>query len=368
MSRPAGTLQLTPTLPGSYYSDPAILKAEWERIFYRSWLYACREDRLPQPGDYLALSIGEESVLVVRGRDRELRAFYNVCRHRGARLCAGDGGSLKATIQCPYHAWTYGLDGALLAAPNLKESDGFPKQEFSLYPVRLETWRGCVFVNLDKDCDPLAAGLAAVSERTRHYPLADLKVVHRSVHEVEANWKILAENYQECYHCPGVHPELCDIVPLYRTGVVDDARADLNAYFREGATTFTLGGTTRRPLFRDLTDEEKRRYDGELIPPGMWINFLPDFVQIRSLWPLGPTRTRITGEWLFEASTVAREDFDPGDAVAFTDLIARQDWQVCEAVQKGIASRAHRHGVFVPEESGPLEFDRWVLDRLEGRA
>jgi phenylpropionate dioxygenase-like ring-hydroxylating dioxygenase large terminal subunit len=368
MSRPAGALELTPTLPGSYYCDPEILKAEFEKIFYRSWLYACREDRLAEPGEYLTLAIGQESVLIVRGRDRQLRAFFNVCRHRGSRLCAGESGALQGTIQCPYHAWTYGLDGRLVGTPNVKESDGLDRQEYSLHPVALEIWRGCVFVNLDGSRASFASQASQAESRTRNYPLADLKVAHRTVHDVEANWKILVENYHECYHCPGVHPELCDIVPLYRSGVVDGAGSDVNAYFREGATTFTHGGTTRRPLFPGLSEKEQRLYTGEMFFPSVWINFLPDFVQIRSLWPLGPTRTRLIAEWLFEPATMARKDFDPTDAIEFTQLIADQDWRVCEGVQKGVGSRAHRHGVLIPEESALVEFDRWVLERLEGRA
>ena len=367
MSRREGALRLTPTLPGSYYRDPAILEAELEAIFYRSWLYACREDRLPAPGDFLTLEIGRESILVVRGRDERLRAFYNVCRHRGSRLCGAAEGRLAGTVQCPYHAWTYGLDGALVGAPNLKEAEGFSREQFGLYPVGLETWRGCVFINLEGGKTPLAQQLGDIPERTVRYPLARLKVAHRTSHEVEANWKILVENYHECYHCPGVHPELCDIVPLYRRGVVDVSGGEVKAIFRDGATTFTQGGVTRRPLFQGLSDEETRLYNGEMILPSVWINFLPDFVQIRSLWPLGPTRTRLVAEWLFEPETMARSDFDPRDAIEFTQLIADQDWKVCEAAQQGIVSRAHQRGVLVPEEVSLAEFDRWVLDRLEKR-
>jgi Rieske 2Fe-2S family protein len=360
----ASALRLEATLPSAYYCDPAILDREWERIFQRSWLYAGREERVAGPGDFLTLAVGRESVLVVRDRDSRLRAFYNVCRHRGSRLCAEEAGSLKA-IRCPYHAWTYGLDGRLTGAPNLKGVEGFDRDEFSLHPVALEVWQGCVFVNLDAACPPLAETLGGAPDRVRRYPLADLRVVARDVHDVEANWKILIENYEECYHCPGVHPELCDLVPLYRTGTVDHPANQELATFREGARTFTLGGTTRRPPFAGLDEREKATYTGELFLPNTWINFLPDFVQIRSLWPLGPTRTRLVAEWLFEPSTMARDDFDPRDALEFTNLIASQDWKVCEGVQQGVASRAHRQGVLTPLEGGVGEVDRWFLARLD---
>ncbi len=365
MNSATGSIELVATLPGAYYCDPGVLEKEWEKIFYRSWLYVGREDRLPSPGDYLTFQVGRENILVARGKDDHLRAFYNVCRHRGTRLCADEAGAGRATFQCSYHAWTYGLDGSLLGAPNLKETEGFSKAEFSLYPVALETWRGCIFVNLDGDKTPLAAQLGGIPERTRSYPLGELKVARRVVDEVEANWKILVENYHECYHCPGVHPELCYLVPLYGTGEVDAAGGDVRATFRKGAFTLTKSGGSRRPPFAGLSEQDKAVFNGEAILPNMWINFLPDFIQIRTLWPLGPTRTRILTEWLFEADTMARDDFDPKDAVDFTMLISKQDWAVCEAAQQGIGSRAHRHGVFVPLEGDLVEVDRWILRRLE---
>lgn len=363
-SRPAeSTIRLEPTLPGRYYCDPAVLDAEWERIFYRSWLYAGREEQVPKAGDYLTFPIGRENVLVVRDAEGRLRAFYNVCRHRGARLCGDERGTLKA-IRCPYHAWTYRLDGRLAAAPNLRDDAGFCQEDFSLYPVTLRTWRGCLFISLEEEPSPLEKHLGGMPERVRRYPLEDLRIAVHAVHEVEANWKILVENYQECYHCPGVHPELCDLVPLYRTGAVDDADKQEAATFRAGAVTFTHGGTTKRPLFAGLTDKDKSTYNGELLLPNSWMNFLSDFVQIRSLWPIGPTRTRLVTDWLFEPTTMAREDFDPSDAVTFTNLISEQDWKVCEAVQAGIGSRAHHHGVYAPLEAGPADFKRFILDRL----
>lgn len=355
--------RLNPTLPGAHYRDPRILEAEWERIFFRSWLYAGREERVAEPGRFLTLQAGPESLLIARGKDGTLRAFHNVCRHRGSILCGEERGSLKA-IRCPYHGWTYGLDGRLLAAPNVGE-EGFPKEEFSLHPVALEVWRGCIFVNLDPGSRPLAEQLGTMPGRVRRYPLERLRIQTHAVHEVEANWKILIENYQECYHCPGVHPELCDLIPLYGTGVVDDPENAEIATFREGAVTFTRSGATRRPLFAGLDGRERRTFNGELLLPNTWMNFLPDFVQTRTLWPLGPSRTRLVTDWLFEPETMARADFDAGDVLEFTNLIADQDWRVCEAVQRGIGSRAHRQGVFTALEEAASRFDRWVQERLE---
>jgi len=362
----ASGVRLDPALPGRYYFDPSILEQEWERIFRRSWIYIGREDRLSGPGDYLTLPVGSESVLVLRDHDRRLRAFYNVCRHRGSRLCAAEAGTLRSSIQCPYHSWTYGLDGRLLGAPNLKDAAGFCKEDFSLAPVDLEVWRGFVFILLEGGGETLATRLGGMPDRVRRYPLEDLKVERRTVHDVEANWKILFENYHECYHCPGAHPELCDLVPLYGTGAVDVVGGDVVARFRKGAITLTRDGSTRRPLFSGLGDE-KRLFNGESILPNMWMNYLPDFIQTRVLWPLSPTRTRIVTEWLFEGSTMARPDFDARDVYDFTMLISDQDWKICEEVQRGVGSRSLRHGVLGPLEEYVVEFDRWVLEQLGGR-
>ena len=357
-------VRLTPALPGRYYSDPAILEQEWEKIFRRSWIYIGREELWPEPGRFRTLAVGDENVLVMRDRDGRLRAFYNVCRHRGSRLCAAEEGALRAALQCPYHAWTYGWDGRLVGAPNTKDVEGFRKEDFALAPVGLETWRGFVFIRLEDGGEPLAARLGGMVDRARPYPLEDLRIERRTVHEVEANWKILFENYQECYHCPGTHPELCDLVPLYGTGAVDILGGDVVARFRDGATTLTHDGRTRRPILTGL-GEEHRAFNGESILPNMWINFLPDFLQTRVLWPVSPTRTRIVTEWLFESSTMARPDFDAGDVHEFTMLISRQDWTICEEVQKGVGSRSLRQGVLAPLEEYVAEFDRWVLRQLD---
>ncbi|HEY5656317.1 MAG TPA: aromatic ring-hydroxylating dioxygenase subunit alpha [Myxococcota bacterium] len=355
---------LVPTLGGSYYRDPEVLARELERIFARHWLLAGREASIPEPGDYRTLQVGPESVLVVRGRDRALRAFYNVCRHRGSRLCANERGHLDGGIRCPYHAWTYGLDGALRGAPKLREGEHFHKREFSLYPVMLETWGGFVFVRLEPAGDPLRTQLGALPKRARRHPLAELRSGASAAHDVEANWKILVENFMECYHCPGVHPELCDLVPLYATGQVDASGSEPPDY-RDGAVTSTLSGTTGRPLFEALRQRPHQQYHAELVLPNLLLYLFPDYVCARSLWPLGPTRTRITSEWLFEPATMARADFDPGDAVEFMNLLGGQDWRVCEEVQRGVTSRAHRHGVLLPQESEVADVTRWYLERFE---
>ncbi len=358
--------RLIPTLNGSYYRDPELLQREFERIFFRSWLLAGRAEQLAQTGDYFTFELGHESVLVVRGPDATLRAFYNVCRHRGSRLCAEKSGRFERAIRCRYHAWSYGLDGALRGVPFLQAADPLPKGEFSLYPVSVEVWQGCVFVRLEPAGETLLAQLGTLPERARPYPLAALRVGARAERVVEANWKILVENFMECYHCPGVHPELADLVPLYRTGEVDVSGSEPPEY-RERAVTSTLSGTTKRPIFAGLRDRSRQRYHAELVLPNLLLYLFPDYVCARSLWPESPTRTRIVSEWWFESAALERPDFDASDAVDFMNLLGEQDWQVCEGVQQGVVSRAHRHGVLLAQESEVADVTRWYLEQLEAR-
>jgi Rieske 2Fe-2S family protein len=358
--------RLVPTLNGSYYRDPEVLQREFERIFLRSWVLAGREEQLAEIGDYFTFELGPESVLVVRGRDAALRAFYNVCRHRGSRLCSETTGRFEGVIRCRYHAWSYALDGALRAVPFLQDAEPFPKGELSLYPVSVEAWQGFVFARLEPDGETLLAQLGALADRARPFPLAALRVGARAERVVEANWKILVENFMECYHCPGVHPELADLVPLYRTGEVDSSGSEPPEY-RDRAVTSTCSGTTKRPIFAGLRDRPRQRYHAELVLPNLLLYLFPDYVCARSLWPLSSTRTRIVSEWLFEPAAMEHPDFDASDAVDFMNLLGEQDWQVCEAVQRGVVSRAHRHGVLLAQESEVADVTRWYLEQLESQ-
>ncbi len=359
--------QIAPTFSGSYYCDPKIFEKEWEKIFHRAWLCVGRENNLSEPGDFMTVQVGPENILITRDKEGHLGAFYNVCRHRGTRLCTEAEGHLEGAIRCPYHRWTYALDGRLIGTPHLQEGNGFAREDFSLYPVGVEVWGGFIFVNLDDNPQPLALQLGNLPDYAQRYRLAELKTARRLENDVEANWKILLENYEECYHCPGTHPELCELVPLYAKGPVLEGEEE-GTPFRDGVATFTLSGTTRRPLFADLSEWERGAYNATSIPPNVMLYLMPDFVATRTLWPVSPTRTHIVTEWLFEPSTMAREDFDPSDAVEAVQTVARQDWQACERVQLGVGSRAfEKGGVCIPGEGGLSLFKDWLLKALEAK-
>ena len=373
---PAPVAGLEPTLPSSWYRSPEILAREKERIFCREWVCVGREEELIAPGDFRLLDVLGESLILVRNREGVLRAFYNTCRHRGTRLCreadhpgrttpALPGGIGGGRITCPYHQWSYDLDGRLLAAPHLGGEAGFDKSLFSLYPAGVECWGGFVFLNLTPaKAGTLAAQLGEIPARIARYPLSELRIGHTIRYEVAANWKVLCENYNECYHCAGVHPELCAVVPAFRErggANLDWARGIPH---RPGAYTFTTSGTTKRRAFPALDEDERVRHKGELVYPNLFLSLACDHVAAFILQPTGATHTRIVCHFLFEPFEMAKSDFDPTDTTGFWDLVNRQDWVICEAVQLGISARVHERGWYAPMEDFNLDIRRYVLERI----
>jgi glycine betaine catabolism A len=364
---------LEPTLPSSWYRSEAVFALEKERIFCREWLCVARAEEFAAPGAHRVLDILGESILLVRNREGALRAFYNVCRHRGSRLCreaaAGSaalgGGISGARITCPYHQWTYDLDGRLIGAPYLTTEAGFDKSLFSLYPVGLECWGGFVFLNLTPaKAAPLAAQLGAIPERICRYPLSELRIGHTIHYEVAANWKIICENYNECYHCAGVHPELCAVVPAFRERGGANLDWMRGVPHRPGAYTFTNSGATRRRAFPGLDADEQVRHKGELVYPNLFLSLACDHAAVFILQPRSATRTDIVCHFLFEPYELEKNDFDARDATEFWDLVNRQDWTICEAVQLGISARVHERGYYAPMEDFNLDIRRYVLEHI----
>jgi Rieske 2Fe-2S family protein len=369
------------TLSREYYLSGAVFQREKERIFCREWFCVGREEEVPNPGDYLRVDVAGESVLLVRTKAGALGAYYNVCRHRGCQLvldgaakpsdaeaCAASG-TFAGAIRCPYHSWTYTLDGALRTAPFLDDGDRFRKEDFPLFPVGVDTWGGFVFLNLTP-ADAVAEGrtlraqLGGAAERLARYPLEELRVGKRIAYEVQSNWKVLLENYNECYHCAGVHPELCKIVPQFKVRGGSELDWERGIPHKEGAWTFTLSGTTSRAPFPGLGEDELTRHKGELVYPNFMISLSADHVAAFTLWPNGPERTTILCDFLFHPSEMASSSFDPSDAVEFWDIVNRQDWNICEGVQRGMQARVFNAGFYAPMESWSLDIRRYIGEKL----
>ncbi len=368
------------SLPKAAYVSGEHFERERERIFWREWFCAGRADQIPEPGDYLHVDVAGERILVVRTRKGTISAHYDVCRHRGSRLALDDpapascdfpaaSGHFKGVIRCPYHSWTYELDGHVRNAPFLGERDDFYSEEFALHPVEVDDWGGWLFVRLvppgpDEAPRSLRDQLGPIPERVKRYPLADLRAARRIVYEVEANWKVILENYNECYHCAGVHPELCRIVPAFRKHFGSDLDWEAGVPQAEGTFTFTFTGVSDRAPFPGLSPEERERHKGELIYPNLMLSLSADHAAAFTLLPRAPDRTTIVCDWLFHPDEIAKPTFDPSDAVEFWDLVNRQDWVVCEAVQGGMSSRVFDVGYYAPMEDMSLDIRRYVAERL----
>ena len=358
-----------PTLGGRYYFSSEVWEAEKERIFTRDWFCIAREEEVPNPGDFVVREVAGESLVLTRAEGGVLRAFFNTCRHRGTRLCDDEGHLKSNVIKCPYHAWTYDTDGNLLGTPNVHEEEGFDKTEYSLWKAALETWQGFVWVNLSEnpasfreafEDNPL--GTPWEFER---YGMDELRIGKRLVYEVEANWKILLENFNECLHCPSVHPELVRMVPLYRKGRVDEREGWWGNSLVEGATTLTPTGHSNRPPLPGIDEEDLHTYYGFFVHPNMLLNFHSDCVMAYRLEPSGPSHTTIVSEYLFHPNAIAAPDFNPNDIGEFWDLVSKQDWAVCERAQVGVRSKGYAEGGVYPWNDHLLfEFNEYYLARI----
>jgi len=354
------------TLPQRYFVSPEVFAEELEKIFASHWVLVGHQSEVAQSGDYFVRDVADESIIIVRDKNGEVRAFYNVCRHRGTRLCEEERGH-AAAIQCPYHAWTYGLDGRLIGAPHMDEVNGFNREQYSLRPVHAAIWEGFIFVNLANQPMPLEEWFAPLGEKFSQWDLPRLRSAKRVEYNVKANWKLMFENYSECYHCPGVHPMLSKVSPY------DSAENDLTEgpflggfmKINQGKSLTMSGEACALPIEgKDQEHEGKDRVFYYSIFPNMLLSMHPDYVMVHQLWPDAPDRTRIICDWFFNPDAFGRDDFNPQDAIEFWDVTNKQDWHVCELSQQGIASRAYEPGPYSARESIPAAWDREYLRRI----
>ena len=353
-------------LPGRAYHDPAIHEFERAEWFRRDWVAVGREGDAASPGTYFLATVDDEALIVVRARDGVLRAFYNVCRHRGTAVVEEPCGT-AVRFQCPYHAWIYDLDGTLIRAKHTDDLDDFSLADSGLAPVRLATWQGFVFVSLDRDPEPLMDWLGDLVPHLARFDLGRLRVAHATTYEVDSNWKFIAENYSECYHCPGIHPQLNKLTPYDLGGDFAPDGPWQGGWMElvDNAETMALDGGHRagRPAMHGVTELDDRRIYYYLLWPTTFLSIHPDYLLVHRLEPAGPGHTRIACQWLFEPETIAAPGFDPSDAIAFWDLTNRQDWHVCELQQRGTRSRSWTAGRYSNQEPSVHAFDLMAVDR-----
>lgn len=352
------------TLPGRYYTDSNMFERELETIFCQMWFCSGRTEQIPNPGDYFLCEVARESVIVTRESNGGICAFYNVCRHRGTRICREELGKFPGRIQCPYHGWTYGLDGKLLGAPHIDEG-GFRREEYPLHAVHAEVWDGHIFLNLAARPESLAAQLADLPEKFRPWGMHELRIFKKYAYDVKANWKLIISNYNECLHCPTLHPMLSRVSdsmsgnndkpqPTYIGGSME---------FRGAAQTMSSDGQRRRDYLPGLSEERRKVVLYYTVYPNLLLSLHPDYVMAHRLWPQSVDRTEVVCEWYFHPNEMAKANFQGDDAVHFWDATNREDWAISELSQKGISSRAYAPGPYSTREGLPLAFDRMILDR-----
>jgi Rieske 2Fe-2S family protein len=366
------------SLPQKYFVSLDIFAEEQSEIFSKQWLLVGHQSQIPSAGDYVVQQVNGESLIVIRDKSGEVHGFFNVCRHRGTRLIENANGRCAA-IQCPYHAWTYGLDGRLIGAPHMDEVPAFDKADYSLHPVNIGIWEGFIFVNLGngtrlrsdatarqapRDFISLERWFAPLAGKFTHWNMSILQPAKRIQYDVRANWKLMFENYSECYHCPGVHPQLQKVSPY------DSAENDLcEGPFLGGfmkinpGKSLTMSGNACAAFVGEIENLQRVFYYS--IFPNMLLSLHPEYVMVHELWPQSPERTLIVCDWFFHPDAFSRKDFNPDDAIEFWDITNKQDWHVCELSQQGIASRAYEPGPFSARESIPAAWDEYYLRAVD---
>jgi glycine betaine catabolism A len=351
------------TLPAPYYVDDTYFRREMEALFARMWICAGRVEQVERPGQFFVREVLGESIILTSNGAGRVNAFYNVCRHRGTKLCTEATGAFAGSIQCPYHAWTYDLDGRLIGAPHMEEVPHFSKRDYPLHAVHADVWDGHIFLNLSPNPAPLREQLADLPGKFTAWRMQDLRLGHRIVYDVQANWKLVVQNYNECLHCPNLHPAL-NKLSHYLSGENEPLRATYmggRMDLRPGVDTLTMDGKCSRAFLPGLSSEDVRRVYYYAIFPNMLLSLHPDYMMVHTLWPLAPGRTINICEWHFHPDELRRPDFDPKDAVEFWDMTNRQDWHVCELSQQGIASRAYTPGPYSNREDLLYAFDRMIV-------
>ena len=358
-----GTSVARTTLPAHAYTDSSWFVTEMDRVFARMWIAACRADQLDRAGSFVRRDVAGASVLIVRGADGRVRAHHNVCRHRGTQLCTEHAGVFQGSIQCPYHAWTYGLDGRLLAAPQMDEVDAFDRAAYPLRSVACDTWDGHVFINLSDSSLPLLQQLGDLPQRFVPWRMQDLRMRHRIEYDIATNWKLVVQNYNECLHCPVIHPLLnqmhhylaADNVPTTETycgGAMG---------FKSGVETLSRDGKRRRDFLPGLSGRDRELVNYFAIYPNFLLTLHPDYMMTITIWPQNCGRTKLIVEWHFHPDEMAKQDFVFDDAVEFWDRTNREDWAISEQSYRGISSRGYQPGPYSEREKQLWEFDQFIL-------
>ncbi len=353
------------TLPAKYFLSPDIFIIEQEQVFRQCWLNVGHQSEF-SAGEVRAINVAGVQVLVTCDEHGAIHAMHNVCRHRGTQLLEEGAKTCDHRIRCPYHAWTYSTAGQLVAAPNMATADGFDVASYRLASIDCATWLGFVFVRLQPSAATLDESFDRLTSLVRPWLVAPLVVKHEIQYEVAANWKLLFQNYNECYHCPSVHPQ------LQKLSAYDSASNHLDAgsilggpmMLRDDVETMSTTGRLTGKRFADLDELQVHQVCYFTIYPNMFLSLHPDFVLVHRLQPISPDKTQILCQFLYHADCQQDPSFDDAPSVEFWDTTNRQDWHVCELTQRGVSSPAYVPGPYSNLESLLAAFDEHYLSTL----
>jgi Rieske 2Fe-2S family protein len=345
-------------LPREAYTSDAVLEWEERHLFEAAWVCAGRSDDLARRGDQKGIRVGRDTLLLARDAGSTLRAFYNVCRHRAHELLPAGECTNDRLLRCPYHGWTYELDGSLHPSVKSSHAPGFDPTSEGLVAARVQEWHGFVFVNASGDAPAFDEWIGELEELTAPYAPEHLRVGATHRYEIAANWKLAIENYDECYHCPRIHPELCRVSPPDsghnnpRRGAFMGGPMELMPH----AVTMSLDGKSGGVTLPGIGGNLLREVHYYSVLPNLLLSLHPDYVMTHRLEPRASDRTFIECQWLFPVAALEKPGFDPSYAVEFWDTTNRQDWRAIESVQRGIASRGYVPGTLTPDEDAVRQF------------
>lgn len=383
------------SLAQPFYLDPTIFQLDMARVYLRQWLFAGHGSRIPNPGDYFLYTIAGESIIIIRQPDHTVQALFNVCRHRGSLLCLTESGSVKKLL-CPYHAWVYGTDGTLIAARHMPAD--FDKSDYGLHRAHVQVVEGLIFVCLADEAPPFDQVAEDFTAFFAPHQLPKTKIGHQERHITQANWKLVLENFWECYHCGPTHPEFCGVMSYghtYDSPQLAKERAAFEAAWREqsaqrghwvgGRDRFAEGGhhfVTRTPIRPGyLTQSEGGKpvapllgdfqaYDGGITAfmsyPMNWFVACNDHAMLSRFTPISPLETEMEFTWLVREDAVAGVDYDPLTLSWLWRITAEQDKTICENNQKGVNSSRYQPGPYSTIETSTRDFIGWYLTQLQG--
>lgn len=365
-------------LPRERYVEEAWFEREMEEVIAQQWIYFGHVSQLPESGDMLVRELGNESIVATRDGDGVVHAFYNVCRHRGYRIC--DAGESRAKqIVCPYHRWSFGLDGALTGAPTMRDGEDFEFGEYGLKRVAVEIWRGLIFVALGSAPPErsLADAMAGANAGLDPFEPERMKLAHEVQYEAVCNWKVLLENFVECYHCPGSHPEfsgVCDVPSLFRE--LEDMSQDFvdGEYLwgelpvQSGVESLTISGGRACRLPLGIASSETAPYSFGIHPSLSAGMFFVDYAIVHQFMPLSTGRTRWTAQWFVHPDAVEGEDYELENLTALWQATNLQDIGLSERTQLGVNSRSFTPGPNSPKREPMIRSVLAIYHRLLGEA